>query len=213
MRTVRKSTTPTHKPTPSSLFLSSSFSLSLSLSLSLSRSLSFLSLSLSLCRSLCCVLRHHCDAAVMVRCDMLAPSLLVPMCVCPHSAVQLSLSLSLLSLSLSFSLFILILSLSFSFSVCCLSRHHCDTIVMVRCDMISSSLLVPMRVCPHSAVELSLSLSLLGLSLSFSLFILIFSLSFSFSVCCLSRHHCDTIVIVRCDVISLTLFWSPCVSS
>ena len=98
-----------HKPAPL-------LSLSLFLSLSLS-SLSFLSLSLSL--SLCCVLRHHCDAAVMVRCDVLSSSLWSP-CVSPlilqSSSLFLELSLCS-SLSLSFSL-----SFSLSLSLCVACR-------------------------------------------------------------------------------------------
>ena len=59
---------------------------------------------------------------------------------------------------------------------------------------------------------LSFSSSLYAqVSLFLSLF-LSFFLSFSFSVCCLSRHHCDVTVTLRCDVISSPLFWFPCVS-
>jgi len=90
-----------------SFSLSLLFSFSLSLSLS---SLSFLSLSLSL--SSRCVLRHHCGAAVMVRCDGLFSSLWSP-CVSPlilqSSSLFLELSLcSSLSLSFSLSLFLFV---------------------------------------------------------------------------------------------------------
>ena len=160
MRTVWKSTPPTHKPPL------------LSLSLSLSP-LSFLSLSLSL--SLYCVLRHHCDAAVMVRCDVLSSSLWSP-CVSPlilrSSSLFLELSLcSSLSLSFFLSFF-----LSFSFSVCCLSRHHCDVTVMLRCDMISLPLFWSPCV-SHLFLQSTRSLSF---SLSLSQSLALFSLSFSF---------------------------------
>ena len=81
----------------------------------------------------------------MVRCDMLCqlsnlsfgPHMRLPS-FCSRRALSLSLSFSI-SLSLSIFIFIFTsgLSLSFSFSVCSLSRHHCDTTVMARCDKLS----------------------------------------------------------------------------
>ena len=61
-------------------------------------------------------------------------------------------------------------SFLFSFSVCCLARHHCDTTVMVRCDMLTFG--------PHMWLSSFSSRRTLSHFLSFSF--LFFSL-FSFS--------------------------------
>jgi len=52
----------------------------------------------------------------------------------------------------------------------------------------------------------------LSLSLSLSLFSLSLSLSLALFLCRLSRHQCDTTAMVRCGMLSLQLFWSPCMS-
>ena len=76
---------------------------------------------------------------------------------------------------------------------------------MVHCDiLILTSLLVSMCVSPFSAVDAH-SLSTL-FSLSLSLFLSFF---LAVSLCCFSRHHCDAIVVVCSDILSLPLFWSP----
>ena len=135
------------------------------------------------------------------RCDAFFTSLLVPICVSPLSAVDalsLSLYLSFLSrLSLFLSLF---LSLTdFSLCVCCLSCHHCDATVMVRCDIFLC--LSFGHVSRLSAVGM-LSVALF-LSLSFS-----DSLSLSLAGRVTTS---DATVMARCDV-SPPLFWSPSVS-
>ena len=61
------------------------------------------------------------------------------------------------------------------------------------------------------SLSLSLSLSLLSVCLSFSRSLSLES-SFSLSLCRLSRHQCDTTAMVRCGMLSLQLFWSPCMS-
>ena len=128
---------------------------------------------------------------------MLSSSLLVLMCVSPLSAVDaLPLSFSLFFLCLLFSLFL-------SLSLCCLSRHHCDTTVTVRYDVPS---LGPNMCLPYfcsRAHALSFSLTnkqmyiflykTLSLSLFFSLFLLslISPLSFSLSLSlCVSLSVC-----------------------
>ena len=77
------------------------------------------------------------------------------------------------------------------------------------------------HVCPLPAVDaLSLSFSVSLSSLCLSLFLSFSSLdlslslesSFSLSLCRLSRHQCDTTAMVRCGMLSLQLFWSPCMS-
>ena len=82
-----------------------------------------------------------------------------------------------------------LLFLSLSLSLCCLLRHHCDTTVMVRCDMLSSPRFWSPHMSPlflQSMRALSLFLSLFK-SFSLSLFLLSLyfsSLSLSLSVAC-----------------------------
>ena len=136
---------------------------------------------------------------------MCFPPLFGPhVCLPSFCSRALSFSSSLFAqVSLFLSLF-LSFFLSFSFSVCCLSRHHCDVTVMLRCDMISlplfwSPCVSHLFLQSTRSLSLSFTLSLLSLSLYFlSLF-----LSLSFSVCCLARHYCDTTVMVRCGMLTL----------
>ena len=115
-----------------------------------------------------------------------------------ENAPSLSFGLPLFSFSFSASL-----SLSrFSLSLCCLSRHHYDATVMVRCDMLS----LPLFWSPHVSLSF-LSLSLFSLSFFLSLSFSLFSVSLSLYVACRV-----TTVIVRCDMLSLPRFWSPHVS-
>ena len=84
-----------------------------------------------------------------------------------------------------------------SFSLCCLSSHHC-TLRRFLYLAFGPHMCLP-SFCCRRALSFSLSLYL---SFPSRLFLSLFlSLSdLSLCVCCLSCHHCDATVMVRCDI-------------